>query len=104
MSFKNLFSRRLALALGLCSVLLFLQYGYASEPLSLDIGFRQMYNLDFAAAHHTFETWQKLHPEDPMGPASNAAAYLFSEFERLHILELNLFTDNQKLEEPNRLS
>ena len=27
---------------------------------------------------------------------SNAAAYLFSEFDRLHILEVELFTDNQK--------
>jgi hypothetical protein len=57
-----------------------------------------MYNLNFAAAHKTFETWQQFHPQDPLGPAANAAAYLFSEFERLHILELDLFTDNQKID------
>jgi hypothetical protein len=68
------------------------------EPISLDAGFRQMYNLDFAAAHKTFETWELLHPEDPLGAASNAAAYLFAEFERLHILEFDLFTDSRGLE------
>jgi hypothetical protein len=62
----------------------------------LDAGYRQMYNLDFESAHKTFQTWEQLHPEDPLGPASNAAAYLFSEFDRLHILEVELFTDNIK--------
>src|SRR5262245_30691012 len=65
----------------------------AAEPPSLESGFRQMYNMDFAGAHHTFEIWQQLHPDDPLGAAANAAAYLFSEFDRLHILEFRLFTD-----------
>jgi len=67
------------------------------ESTSLDAGFRQMYNLDFSAAHRTFEAWQQLYPENPMGPAANAAAYLFSEFERLHILEIELFTNKDRL-------
>jgi hypothetical protein len=57
-----------------------------------------MYNLDFAAAHKTFEEWETLHPDDPLGAASNAAAYLFAEFERLHILEFDLFTDNRRIQ------
>ncbi len=55
-----------------------------------------MYNLNFPEAHRTFEAWKQQHPDDPMGPVSNAAAYLFSEFDRLHILEVELFTDNTK--------
>jgi hypothetical protein len=90
----------------LLGLLMTLQCSYAAtsanEPVSLDSGFHQMYNLDFAAAHKTFETFQELHPNDPLGAASNAAAYLFSEFERLHILELDLFTDNQRLENLSR--
>jgi hypothetical protein len=62
-----------------------------------------MYNLHFADAHKTFESWQEQHPEDPMGPAANAAAYLFGEFERLHILELDLFIENKKLETLSKL-
>jgi hypothetical protein len=66
--------------------------------MPLDIGYRQMYNLDFDGAHRTFQGWQQLHPEDPLGPASDAAAYLFSEFDRLHVLEVDLFTDDAKFE------
>jgi hypothetical protein len=66
-----------------------------AEPMLLDQGFRQMYNLQFAEAHETFHAWQRLHPDDPMGPASDAAAYLFSEFDRLHILQSEFFVHDQ---------
>src|SRR5215472_11091535 len=66
--------------------------------MPLDVGYRQMYNLDFDGAHKTFQGWQQSHPEDPLGPVSDAAAYLFSEFDRLHVLEVDLFTDNEKFE------
>ncbi|MDP9169394.1 MAG: hypothetical protein M3N54_02140 [Acidobacteriota bacterium] len=52
----------------------------------LDAGYRQMYNLRFDQAHATFALYQRDHPADPIGPASDAAAWLFSEFERLNIL------------------
>jgi len=57
-----------------------------------------MYNLDFAGAHQTFLSWEHEHPEDPLGPVSNAAAYLFAEFDRMHILESELFIENTKFE------
>jgi hypothetical protein len=60
----------------------------------LDRGYRQMYNLDFDAAHETFRNYQKLKPADPLGPVSDAAAFLFSEFDRLRILQSELFVDN----------
>jgi hypothetical protein len=98
---KSLLFRSSALACGLAGFLMFLQSGYAagtaSDPTCLDAGFHEMYNLDFAAAHKTFEQWQEIHPEDPLGAAANAAAYLFGEFERLHILQLDLFTEKKKL-------
>ena len=53
----------------------------------------------FAAAHKTFEAWETLHPEDPLGAASNAAAYLFAEFERLHVLDFDRFTESRQLED-----
>ena len=87
-----------AFVLGLAGILLLAPSGYAGsaekDATSLDAGFRQMYSLEFAAAHKTFKAWQELHPEDPLGHAANAAAYLFAEFERLHILELDLFTED----------
>jgi len=54
-----------------------------------------MYNLQFADAHNTFKQWQEVHPDDPLGPASDAAAYLFAEFDRLHILQSEFFTEEQ---------
>jgi hypothetical protein len=68
----------------------------------LDKGFRQMYNLDFSGAHQTFLAYQASHSDDPTGFAANAAAYLFSEFDRLHILEADLFTDDQKFEQRSK--
>jgi len=58
----------------------------------LDAGYYDMYNLDFAGAHRVFGEWMKQHPDDPLGPASDAAAYLFSEFDRLGVLDVELFT------------
>ena len=62
---------------------------------SLDNSYRYMYNLDFADAHNTLREWRAAHSVDPMGPASEAAAYLFAEFDRLHILQSDLFTDDR---------
>jgi hypothetical protein len=65
--------------------------GSAPPPTLIDAGFRQMYNLQFAEAHLSFEQWQRQHPNDPLGYVSDAAAYLFSEFDRLHILQSEFF-------------
>jgi len=65
-----------------------------AEPTLLEQGYRQMYNLDFNAAHRSFGEWQRLHPEDPLGPVSDAAAYLFHEFDRLHILQSQFFIED----------
>ncbi len=53
-----------------------------------------MYNLEFAEAHKTFAQYARLQPTDPLGPVSDAAAYLFSEFDRLHILQSEFFVTN----------
>jgi hypothetical protein len=60
----------------------------------IDRGFRQMYDLDFDQAHSTFTRWEREHPSDPIGPVSNAAAYLFAEFDRLNILHSEFFVDS----------
>ncbi|HTW64917.1 MAG TPA: hypothetical protein VME17_09895 [Bryobacteraceae bacterium] len=60
----------------------------------IDHGYREMYDLDFSGAHKTFGEWEREHPNDPLGPVSNAAAYLFAEFDRLHILHSEFFVSN----------
>jgi hypothetical protein len=56
----------------------------------------QMYDLKFEEAHRTLERWQEAHPDDSLGPASDAASYLFSELARLGVLEAELFVDNNR--------
>jgi hypothetical protein len=67
----------------------------AAEGTALDAGYRQMYDLRFAEAHESFHQWEQLHPDDPMGPVSDAAAYLFAEFDRLHILQSEFFATDE---------
>jgi hypothetical protein len=63
-----------------------------------------MYNLDFSAAHHQFDVWEAAYPDDPMGPVCHAAALLFTEFNRLGVLESQLFTDNDRFDDRRKLS
>src|SRR3984957_11175654 len=60
----------------------------------IDRGYRQMYDLNFDEAHKTFAQWERDHPGDPIGPVSNAAAYLFAEFDRLNILHSEFFVED----------
>ena len=69
----------------------------ALAPTEIEQGFQSMYNLDFQKAHQDFSTWEQMHPEDPMGPVSQAAGFLFGEFARLDILESQLFTNDKEL-------
>lgn len=76
----------------------------AQQPQSaLDAGYRDMYNLQFEKAHQAFAQWQHGHPEDPMGSVSDAAAFLFSEFDRLHILEMEFFVHDRNFDKQSRL-
>jgi hypothetical protein len=60
----------------------------------LDLGFSQMYNLQFDDAHKTFQAYEQAHPESAMVATSRAAAFLFSEFERMGVLQTELFVND----------
>jgi hypothetical protein len=91
----------------LCGVLIFLNvytapmyYGQASSNTShiteLDAGFHLLYELKFQEARGQFEIWQKSHPEDPLGSASEAASYLFEECYRQGVLTSEFFLDDKR--------
>ena len=46
----------------------------------------------------------KAHPDDPLGPVSDAAAYLFAEFDRLHVLEFELFVQDSRFQKREKVS
>jgi hypothetical protein len=91
-------ARRIALS-GLLFLLFLTTRLFASTPLTgtpLNDGYHALYNLDFNAAHAHFQGWMKAHPEDPLGPASDAAAFIFNEFDRLGVLDIELFADDNR--------
>jgi hypothetical protein len=92
-------ARRKPIVTLLC-VLLFASLPAWAEPANvalpslLETGFSGLYNLDFAGAQKDFSNWEAQHPDDPVGPVSEAAGYLFSEFNRLGVLESQFYQDD----------
>ena len=71
---------------------------------ALDRGFSGLYNLDFAGAQRDFASWQQMHPDDPVGPVSEAAGFLFSEFNRLGVLEAQFFENDSAFDSRPKLT
>lgn len=71
--------------------------------LTLEQGFHLLYNLDFDHAHQVFLAWEQAHPEDPLGPACDAAGSLFSEFNRLGVLEGQFYADDHTFDNRQKL-
>jgi hypothetical protein len=78
----------------LCSVSLAKDIPGPTAVSPLDRGFTGLYNLDFDCAQEDFAAWQRMHPDDPMGPVSEAAGFLFSEFNRLGVLEAQFYEND----------
>jgi hypothetical protein len=95
---------RVSQAMVLCAALFIWLGGRAaavdavSSATSLDYGFSRLYNLDFASAHQVFVSWEREHPDDPLGPVCDAAGFLFSEFNRLGVLEAEFYADDRTFE------
>jgi hypothetical protein len=66
----------------------------SASSTALDRGYMGLYNLDFSGAQKDFSAWEGQHPDDPVGPVSEAAGYLFSEFNRLGVLESQFFEND----------
>jgi hypothetical protein len=75
-----------------------------TELSQLDRGFIGLYNLDFSGAQRDFSDWQQAHPDDPMGPVSEAAGFLFSEFNRLGVLETQFYENDSAFDKRPKLS
>ena len=62
-----------------------------------------MYDLKFDDTHRSFAAWKQNYPDGPPGPASNAAACLFSGLARLGALESELSADDSRFKERAKL-
>ena len=84
-----------AVAISALALLLTIPRALVGLPSAgLDRGFGRLYDLDFSGAQREFESWEKVNPENPMGPVSEAAGVLFSEFDRLGVLEAQFYEDD----------
>lgn len=82
---------------GAAAILLLTRAASVPAQTALDAGFHSLYNLQFEQAHAEFDRWVQEHPDDPLGPASHASAYLFQELSRLGILESGFLNDDRNL-------
>ncbi len=70
--------------------------GPAHDP-DIASGFHLLYELKFEEARAQFRSVGKSRPVDPLGPASEAASYLFEEFYRQGVLTSEFFLDDKRL-------
>jgi hypothetical protein len=73
-----------------------------AEPL--DDAFHRLYNFDFAGAHRILDDYIAKHPADPLGHTVRASTFLFSELDRLRILEAEFLTDDKKISGDDKLT
>jgi hypothetical protein len=83
---------------------------YAQAPATkvdteaaLKQAYAHLYNFDFNGAQEILDRQRQLDPKQPVIVATKAAAYLFSELDRLRILELDFFTDDDKVVDRRKL-
>ncbi|HUQ91970.1 MAG TPA: hypothetical protein VM120_09825 [Bryobacteraceae bacterium] len=63
----------------------------------LDLAFDRLYRHDFSGAHAILKDYTSRNPSDPVGHSVVSAAHLFSELDRLHILESEFFGDDDRI-------
>jgi hypothetical protein len=90
--------------LKLCVIIVVAVSAIGAPEDELYRGWLAMYDLNFQDAHRRISRWEAVHPENAMGPASQATAYLFAELARLGALESALFVDNDRFRNRERLN
>jgi predicted Zn-dependent protease len=91
----------LLLALGVCCL---------AEPAKVDVSgpvgqaFVRLYNFDFRGAHAILDGRISHDPQDPLPYAVKAAAHLYSELDRLKVLQMDFFEDNERVADRRRLT
>ena len=62
----------------------------------------RMYDFDFAASHQILDRYIATHPGEPLPYGFRASALLFSELDRLGILESEFLSDDEKIAEKKK--
>lgn len=70
---------------------------FGAAPTPFDQAFERLYNSDYQAAHAIVNRYMAEHPDEPFPYAIRASAYLFTELDRLGILEGEFFADDKQI-------
>jgi hypothetical protein len=68
------------------------------EDAALAQSYRAMYNLNFQEAFRQAESAKVIAKDDPLPWVAEACALLFREFDRLHILQSEMFSSDRKFD------
>lgn len=69
----------------------------SAPPPEIDQAFTRMYNFDFAGSRVVLDAYITGRPREPLPYAVRSATYLFSELDRLGILESEFFSDDRQI-------
>lgn len=75
----------------------------APQAAEIDRVFDKLYSYDFADAHALLDQEVAARPDDPLVHAVRGAAYLFSEFDRQHVLEFAFFENDDEVTDQKKL-
>ena len=64
---------------------------------TFDEAFHRLYSFDFPGAQALMDTYIASKPDDPMGYVIKAATYVYSEFDRMGILETDFFESDKSI-------
>ncbi|HEX8835597.1 MAG TPA: hypothetical protein VF748_01560 [Candidatus Acidoferrum sp.] len=67
-----------------------------AEVPELMAGFRLLYIQKFPEARDVFTAWESQHPDEPFGPVTVAASYLFEEFHHQGVLTSDFFLNDKR--------
>jgi hypothetical protein len=92
------------IGLSLTVVLIFAGPCFCQERSpEIDNAFSRLYNFDFPGAQALLTRRIAERPDDPLGYAVRASAYLFSELDRLSILESDFFADDSRISDKKKV-
>jgi predicted Zn-dependent protease len=72
------------------------------NPPPIDEALLRLYDFNFPATHEILTQYIAANPNDPLPHAFRASAYLFSELDRMGILESEFLIDDQRIAEKKR--
>jgi hypothetical protein len=87
---------------GIFGFVLFVCAGVLHASTPIETAFNRIYNFDFRGSQEALTQYTASRPEDPLGHAVRASAYLFSELSRMRVLDKEFLTNDKRIADEAR--